>query len=161
MRLWAATHESVSGPMGGERGCSMASGARGCYPAVVRHGNGLARRERVEQDDGVLAHGGGGVAVQDDHRIAWAESGRGRRHRERREQRHGCVMRSLGLRTVSAWVPCKKRGGNSSGRRRIPSEAEPPEKRQMFLFVIPYVHGINGVLSAERRRFIPTLPTLA
>ena len=90
--------------MGGERGCSMASGARGCYPAVVRHGNGLARRERVEQDDGVLAHGGGDVAVQDDHRIAWAESGRGRRHRERREQRHGGVMRSLGLRTVSAWV---------------------------------------------------------
>lgn len=79
--------------MGGERGCSMASGARGCYPAVVRHGNGLARQERVEQDDGVLAHGGGSVAVQDDHRIAWAESGRGRRHRERREQRHGWVMR--------------------------------------------------------------------
>ena len=151
--------------MGGERGCSMASGARGCYPAVVRHGNGLARRERVEQDDGVLAHGGGSVAVQDDHRIAWAESGRGRRHRERREQRHGCVMRSLGLRTVSAWVPCKKRVAiPADALTDMPSEAEEPGKRQMFLFVIPYVHGVYGVLRAERRRFIPThchLPTLA
>ena len=116
MRLWAATHESVSGPMGGERGCSMASGARGCYPAVVCHGNGLARQERVEQDDGVLAHGGGDEAVHDDHRIAWAESGRGRRHRERREQRHGCVMRDRLASDGVRLGALQKRGGNSSGR---------------------------------------------
>ena len=99
MRLWAATHESVSGPMGGERGCSMASGARGCYPAVVRHGNGLARRERVEQDDGVLANGVG-IAVQDDHRIAWAESGGGRRYHERRELNAMVRDESLSLELV-------------------------------------------------------------
>ena len=75
----------------------------------------------------------------------------------------GCGGRAIAHRaTARPWCPARSGvaiPADAIFRRDIPSEAEAPGKRQMFLFVMPYVHGVYGVLRAERRRFIPTLPT--